>query len=274
MKHNIRQERVGNFMSFQTTIRELRERAGLSQQDVADAIGIARATYASLEVDRRPPNLDEMRALAEYYQIAPSDLIDGTVSMVNEPVAQYTSQTNEDEVIPREDVTLDRQKLRQVLLYISGQVGARPNVGATVINKLLYFIDFDYYEQYGKSITGLSYIRNHYGPTAHMPTITSTVQQMRADGQLEVVETPYFKHTQKKYLPLKSADLTELNAQELAHIDAELEKLGSKSANELSDLSHLDMPWMATKPGDVIDYQLAMYRTAATTTRGKDDVEL
>ena len=56
-------------MTFTTTIRQLREQKGSSQQDVAEAIGIARATYASLEADRRPPNLDEIHALAEYYQI-------------------------------------------------------------------------------------------------------------------------------------------------------------------------------------------------------------
>lgn len=262
-------------MTFSDTIRQLRDRGGVSQADVAKAIGIARATYASLEADRRPPNLDEINKLAEYYQISPAELISGGASVVNEPIAEYTSELKPDtDIQPRAEVELDEQKLRQVLLYISEKVGAKPNVGATVINKLLYFIDFDYYEKYGKSITGLSYIRNHYGPTAHMPTIKGVVQQMEVDKELEVVETPYFKHMQKKYLPLQSANLTALDAQESTHIDAELERLSSKSANELSDLSHQDMPWLATKPGQVIDYQLAMYRTAATTMRGKDDVEI
>ncbi len=261
-------------MTFHTIIRELREKAGASQADVAEAIGIARATYASLEADRRPPNLDEINSLAEFYQISPAELISGELSVVNEPVVNYVSEKVNDDITPREDVKLDKQKLRQVLLYVSEQVGSKPNVGATVINKLLYFIDFDYYEKYGKSITGLSYVRNHYGPTAHMPTITSIVAQMEADGELEVIETPYFKHKQKKYLPLQSADLTELNAQELAHIDAELERLGGMSANQLSELSHKDMPWLATKPGEVIDYQLAMYRTATTSVREDDGVEL
>ena len=262
-------------MTFYTTIRELRERAGASQADVAEAIGIARATYASLEANRRPPNLDEINSIAEYYQISPSELISNQATMVSEPIAIYTSEKKtEIQSSPREEVELHEEKLRQVLLYISEKVGARHNVGATVINKLLYFIDFDYYEKYGKSITGLTYIRNHYGPTAHMPTISSTVQKMEQDGELEVAETTYFKHKQKKYLPRKDATLTELDAQELAHIDQELERLAKKSAGELSELSHLDMPWLATKPGKVIDYQLAMYRTAVTSVRSKDDVEL
>lgn len=260
-------------MSFSYTISKLRSNAGLTQQEAADGIGVAKATYVKLENGDREPKLDEIRALGELYQIDTVSLIDG-VSQVNEPAPSYDVGTDKAEIVPREDVKLNPQKLRQVLLHISEQVGAKPNVGATVINKLLYFIDFDYYEKYGKSITGLSYIRNHYGPTAHMPTISSAVEQMEKAGELEVVETPYFKHTQKKYLPKQSADLTELNAQELAHIDQELDKLAGKSAGELSELSHKDTPWIATPAGEAIDYQLAMYRTIATSVRGDDGVEL
>ena len=53
-------------MTFTTTIRQLREQKGSSQQDVAEAIGIARATYASIEGDIRQPNLEEINARAEY----------------------------------------------------------------------------------------------------------------------------------------------------------------------------------------------------------------
>ena len=97
---------------------------------------------------------------------------------------------------------------------------------------------------------------------------------MEKDGDIEVVETEYFKHKQKKYLPRRSAGLTALDAQELAHIDQELERLAGKSAGQLSDLSHKDTPWIATPAGEAIDYQLAMYRTIATSVRGDDGVEL
>ena len=56
-------------------------------------------------------------------------------------------------------------KFKEVLLYILSKVGAKPNVGQTVIYKLLYFIDFDFYELYEEQILGLKYIKNTYGPT-------------------------------------------------------------------------------------------------------------
>ncbi|MFZ2494889.1 MAG: type II toxin-antitoxin system antitoxin SocA domain-containing protein [Candidatus Saccharimonadales bacterium] len=258
-------------MSFSSTISKLRENAKLTQQDVADGIRVAKPTYVKIESGDREPKLDEIRALSEFYQIDTVSLIDG-IDHVSEPTPTYRPTSIDEK--PRPDVKLRTDKLRQVLLYIAEKAGAKPNVGATVINKLLYFIDFDYYELYGESITGLKYIRNHYGPTAHLSTISSVVDSMERDGDMEVAETEYFKHKQKKYLPRKHADLSLLNARELAHIDWELDRLADKKANELSDMSHLDMPWLATKPGQAIEYQLAMYRTAVTSVRGSDDVEL
>ena len=56
-------------------------------------------------------------------------------------------------------------KFKEVLLYIIKKVGAKPNVGEAVLCKLLYFIDFDYYEKFEEQLIGAIYIRNHFGPT-------------------------------------------------------------------------------------------------------------
>lgn len=258
-------------MTFQAIIRELREHAGASQADVAEAIGIARATYASLEADRRPPNLDEINSLAKYYQISPAELISGEASIVNEPVAPYKFANTKEEIIPRDlDPKTDPEKLREVLLYVLEKVGAKPNVGETVLYKLLYFIDFDYYEKTGHSITGLSYVRNHFGPT---PTVDfrSVVEGMKASEELEVAETKYFKNTQRKYLPLKSVKLDKLSASELQHIDETLARLSDKSATELSELSHLDTPWRVAKQGQKIKYRFVFYRSDLTAVTEPED---
>jgi transcriptional regulator with XRE-family HTH domain len=258
-------------MTFHMTIRELREKAGASQADVAEAIGIARATYASLEADRRPPNLDEINKLAEYYQVSPAELISGEASMVSEPVAAYAFAGTTEEIIPRDiDPQTNPEKLREVLLYVLEKVGAKPNVGETVLYKLLYFIDFDYYEKTGHSITGLTYVRNHFGPTP-VRDFVSVVEGMKANDELEVVETKYFKNTQKKYLPHKSVELRELRADELRHIDETLARLSDKTASELSDLSHKDTPWRVAKQGEPIQYRFVYYRTDLTAVTEPGD---
>lgn len=255
-------------MTFVEIIRKLREDKNSSQQDVADAIGIARATYASLEADRRPPNLDEIHKLSEYYGISSVQLISGDI---HSDIKPHDFVDPDSEIVPREiDPKTNPEKLREVLFYVLEKVGAKPNVGETVLYKLLYFIDFDYYEKTGKSITGLTYIRNHFGPT---PTrdFVSVVEGMKKRDEIEVVETKYFKNTQKKYLPNKNIELRELKADELQHIDATLARLSDKTATELSELSHYDTPWLTAKDGKPIDYRGVFYRTSKTAVTEPSD---
>jgi transcriptional regulator with XRE-family HTH domain len=257
-------------MSFKSTIKQLRTSAGISQQEVADKVGVARATYAGLESGRRDPNLTEIRNIAEFYQVSPSELIDGIQSRVEEPVAPYKF-TNQNDILPRDvNPQINPEKLREVLLYVLEKVGAKPNVGETVLYKLLYFIDFDYYEKYGQSITGLTYVRNHFGPTP-AATFAEIVKGMELRDELEIVETKFFNNKQKKYLPNVKFELHKLSAKELEHINDELLRLADKTATELSDMSHKDTPWLASKQGEVIDYQLAMYRTDATSVKEYED---
>lgn len=257
-------------MSFDARIKQLREQNGASQQDVADAIKVARATYSNWELGKREPNLSEINSLAEYYQISPAELISGDVMAVNEPVAPYKFEEKLD-IIPRDvDPKVKPEKLREVLLYVLEKVGAKPNVGETVLYKLLYFIDFDYYEKTGQSITGLTYIRNHYGPTPAVE-FKSVVESMESLGELEIVATKFFSNIQKKYLPTKSANLRDISADEIKHIDETLARLSDKTASELSELSHYDTPWLVAKQGEKIAYRGVFYRTSLTAVTEPDD---
>jgi len=258
-------------------LRKLRTDAALTQQFVADKLGVSRVKYTTLETGKAELSLSEIKKLADLYEVSADEIVEGKLVQPEGDMRDYDSDlatiagTARQTILPREvNPQIDPVKLRAVLLYILGQVGARPNVGETVLYKLLYFIDFDYYEKNGRSITGLSYAKNHYGPTPTREFVAFT-SAMRDAGELEIVSTPYFSHVQKKYLPVISADLSSLSADEIKHIDAELERLADKSATELSELSHKDMPWIAAKPGKYIDYQLAMYRTDDTSVREHDD---
>ena len=87
------------------------------------------------------------------------------------------------------------ETFRQVLLYVLNKVGGKPNVGETVLHKLLYFIDFDYYEKYEENLVGATYIKNHHGPTS--VELQSILKDMQENGEIEAVNSRYFKHEQK-----------------------------------------------------------------------------
>lgn len=46
------------------------------------------------------------------------------------------------------------KKFKETLLYLLTRAGGKPNVGETVLCKLLYFIDFDHYEKYEERLVG------------------------------------------------------------------------------------------------------------------------
>lgn len=259
-------------MNITEKIRELREQAGVSQGAVAEAIGIARATYASLEAGRRDPDLGELKSLAKYYEISIHELIDDQpIEVVGESMVEYRRETATNDIEPREiDPEVNPKKLREVLLYVLNKVGAKPNVGETVLYKLLYFIDMDYYEKHGKSITGLTYIHNTYGPSP-VNDFRAVVNDMRTHDELDIVETKFFNNKQKKYLPQVAVELDKLSASEIKHIDKELVRLSDKTASELTDLAHKDTPWIVAKKGKPIDYRDVFYRTPATAVTEPDD---
>jgi transcriptional regulator with XRE-family HTH domain len=57
-------------------LRELRERAALSQEDLARKSGVSRATIADLEADKRPARPSTRRKLAEALGVEPAVLMD------------------------------------------------------------------------------------------------------------------------------------------------------------------------------------------------------
>jgi len=57
-------------------LRELRERAALSQEDLAKKAGVARATIADLEASKRPARPSTRRKLAEALGVEPAELMD------------------------------------------------------------------------------------------------------------------------------------------------------------------------------------------------------
>ena len=93
-------------------------------------------------------------------------------------------------------------------------------MGETVLHKLLYFIDFDYYEQFEENLMGATYIKNRHGPTS--VELGKILEEMQKDGEIEVVRSQHFKYTQKKYLLLKRPNLAILSARDVEHIDGVL----------------------------------------------------
>ena len=255
-----------------SVLKQLREEANLSQHELAQIIGISRQSYLKYENLESKPTLEVVEKLAKFFDVDYACIIDNKMpikysyNIVREK--HFQDENNEIRIsIPIENI----KKFKQVFLYILKKVGAKPNVGQTVLYKLLYFIDFDYYELYETQLMGLKYIKNKYGPTP--VDFARLTKEMEKSGEISEIRTKRFSLGMTKYLPLVEPDLSLLSARELAHIDKILEKHSDKSANELSNFSHKDVPWISANDKEEIDYEAVFYRNENTSVREYDDEE-
>ena len=249
-------------------ITELRKMKGLSQEDLAKSVKISRPSLAQIELGNRSVDILELQKLSLVLGFSLDDFMSKDFS-----VSQDVGVKEEKKVKKEEErisvPTLQVNKFKNVLLYILERCAGKPNVGETVLYKLLYFSDFNYYELYEEHLTGAKYRKLPYGPVPQK--LDTIIGQMIEKGLLQRVKTEYHGYPQTRYLPLEKADLTELKASEKDIIDRVIEQMSDWSAAAISNYSHKDMPWLASKEGEEINYELAFYRDAPFSVRNYGD---
>ena len=242
---------------------ELRKRAGISQQRLAGMLGVSRTTITQIENGKRKVSVDELAKFSEIFNLS----VDNLLSSKEEPEVIFAEKQEEKKMespirinVPQRNL----EKFKEVLLYILNKVGSKPNIGETVLYKLLYFADFDFYEKYEEQLIGATYIKNHYGPT---PVEFEKIVAEIMNKEIIEVKNSYFNYPQRKYLPLRKAALSKLKANEIEVIDKVLDKLSDMNATQISEYSHNDVPWLTTEDNEVIEYESVFYRTPIYSVR-------
>lgn len=245
-------------------IRSLRESKGWRQEELAEKANMNREVLSNIENNRRHIKTEELNSFADIFEVS-SDQLLGRIPLDeihlsnNYPIQKVKKAMRIS--VPAKHV----QKFREVLLYILNKVGAKSNVDETVIYKLLYFIDFDFYEKYEEQLIGATYKKNRFGPTPI--EFEAIVDSMISDKEIEKIKSAYYQKKQKKYLPLRKPNIDCLSARELRLIDQVLSRLSDKNASQISAHSHGDIPWKVTDDGEVIDYETVFYRTSEYSVR-------
>jgi len=245
-------------------IKALRLNAGISQQKLADMMGVSRPTITQIEAGERKLSSDDLIRLSEIFNIS----IDQLICLEDEPEVILQDKIPARKTESRMRINVPQKnldKFKEILIYILNKVGSKPNIGETVIYKLLYFIDFDFYEKYEEQLIGATYVKNHYGPTPL--EFKKVIEKMISDKDIVRVQNNYFDYPQTKYLPLRKARLSGLNAHEIELIDSVLNRLCEMNASQISEYSHNDVPWLTTKSGKIIEYESVFYRTPLYSVR-------
>lgn len=165
---------------------------------------------------------------------------------------------------------LDTDKLKSVVHYVIQKTTGKSNVGKTVLYKILYFADFNFYERYNTLITGETYKKIPYGPApVHFDEI---VQSLVNDEKIEVREKEFGGKKQFKYISLEEPKYS-LSSEELNEIDKAISIIGSMNAVNASEYSHEDTPWKVSEMNEDLDPELVFYRTPLYSVLAEEEEE-
>ncbi len=250
-------------------ISEIRKNKGYSQADLAKMLNVSRPSLTQIELGKRNLTVLELNEITNILSISIDKLLSNSFNLEEQLVEQEEMDEAQEYRISVPELKVN--KFRNILLYILEKCAGKPNVGETLLYKLLYFSDFNYYELYEEHLSGAEYKKLPYGPVPQKLDII--ISQMITKKQLKRLKVNYYGYPQTRYIPLVKPNLTSLSAVEKLVIDRVIDQYSDWSASAISDYSHKDMPWLASKDGEAIDYELVFYREAPYSVRNYDENE-
>lgn len=153
---------------------------------------------------------------------------------------------------------INEKKYKNAIIFFAKKI-QNGTLGKLKMMKLLYFLDFDFFEKYGRSITGDDYLRFEMGPVPRM-----------GEKMLKNMDGKEIKITKRKITDgyneqmhieaLGDYNMNIFTKEELIMLEEIADKWEKFTGTEMKNASHGEAPWIATKPNDAIDYNLAYYR--------------
>ncbi len=222
---------------------------GLSQEDLAEHLSVTRQAIGQIEKGERKVDSLELMKLSSFLSVSLEELL--------KPGEKPSGPVR---LAKNSDYKFAPEKLRNLILFILEKCGGKPNLGETVIYKLLYFIDFEATELLGHPITGMPYVKLQYGPVPRKKEYDHVLRIMIEREELKFISHEYYGHRQKRYVNLCEPNSKVFSKVEEEIINRNLMQLSDMKAAEIAHYVHGDVPWKKTTDGDVIDYNLAFQR--------------
>lgn len=153
---------------------------------------------------------------------------------------------------------INEKKYKNAILFFAKKI-QNGTLGKLKLMKLLYFLDFDFFEKYGRSITGDQYLRFEYGP---VPRMGEKILKAMNGKEIKITKRKIADglNDQLHIEAIKDFDIDVFTKEELLMLEETADKWERFAGVEMKNASHGEAPWISTKPNDVIDYNLAYYR--------------
>lgn len=153
---------------------------------------------------------------------------------------------------------INEKKYKNIVLFFANKI-KNGTLGKLKLMKLLYFLDFDFFEKYGQSVSNDEYLRFENGPVPRMAE--KILKQMNGkEIKISKIKIGAGYNDKQHIEPLKDFDINLFSKEELMMLEEIADKWERFSGSEMKMASHGEAPWIATEPDKVIDYNLAYYR--------------
>ena len=141
-------------------------------------------------------------------------------------------------------------QLKQLTHYICWKAEDSSTLGATKLNKALWFSDSFAYRLLGQPITDAVYVKRQYGPVPRQ--ILPALKQLQDEGALLIRASVHFNRQKRDFIALQPADPTVFSEPEREIIDSVIAWVCDQhTATSISELSH-DGIWEAAEEGEEI----------------------
>lgn len=151
---------------------------------------------------------------------------------------------------------LNTPKYKEAIKYIISNL--KEVQGKKKMYKLLYFLDFDFYEAYETSFTGETYKKLPMGPAPVY--FDAILEEMKDDITVKHKKILPFHDNETCIYSLKKEVEYNFTHQEKKMLDRIIAKYGSLNGKQLENLSHAEAPWNAVNMYEIIPYEYSFYR--------------
>lgn len=217
---------MSNYDLIAEKVTKLREQSGLTQEEVANKLGISRQLWILVEKGKRDLSTEELEKLATLFGIDVADFFDE---------------------IP--NLKKFRQMYFACLRFVANEHG---NVSKTKLAKLLYLADFTNFFQELEPMSGVKYRRLEYGPVPDV--FFSMTDDLLVQGKINIDVLD--RGAQMVSSRTKDEDTSKLTGAELTRIKSICKLWKDKPTQELVNFTHEQKPWKMCRDGEYIPYSL------------------
>jgi transcriptional regulator with XRE-family HTH domain len=208
----------------------------MSQQDLADRLGMARTSYILVEQGKRELSLSEAQKISNIFGLSLKSMETG--------------------VMPNYEKY--KEMILSFLRFLNSSSDGK--VPKTKLAKLVYLADFAWFYQNLESMSGMQYRRIHYGPVPDL--YFRALDELEEEGKISRDNKGSDVILISENQGSKREELNKIKKEERDLIKKIAKKWKDKKTREIVNFTHAQFPFKLCAPDEIIPYELIIQEDA------------